>query len=158
MGRNGYSRTSYKWYNKTPHSFCTLDTYGYKYILRICDNYWFSITTMISRILLTVPYTHIAKHFFFLIFHERKIFRPHNIPITFRVNWVIWSFLGGKEWRTLTYLSPCHRLALTRSDGWIQHGMSNMHLMLDGSQIWHYENQGRCYPWPSWVTPLNRRQ
>jgi len=40
--------------NQNTHSNCMLDTLGYRYTLRICNNYWFSTPTMISQTCLIV--------------------------------------------------------------------------------------------------------
>jgi len=43
------------------HSHCVMDTYGYKHILRICNTYCFSTSTMVTRTRLNVTLSLLLK-------------------------------------------------------------------------------------------------
>jgi hypothetical protein len=51
------------------HARCVLDTQGYKHILRMCNTYCFSTTTMVARTTSMLRYTSIAG----LVVTEREI-------------------------------------------------------------------------------------
>ena len=47
-GKIWYSQISYKWYYNKTHTLWMLNTYGYRYTLRMCNNYCFSMTKMVT--------------------------------------------------------------------------------------------------------------
>ena len=49
-----YFRARQTAYDNMAHAHCMLDTYGYKYMLRICNTNWFSTATVVARMHLSV--------------------------------------------------------------------------------------------------------
>ena len=74
----------------TTHAQCMLDTYSYKYTLRICNNYCFSTATMVARMRADVKLMRTLRvHFLSYYISEQHLFTLWLLYRAFCMNLLI---------------------------------------------------------------------